>query len=67
MYNKEKSEKEIIVCLIKVFFGELFDFNGDGRLDAFERAADMSAFVNLMDEEDDDLEAEDSEDEDTEA
>lgn len=50
----------------KGFFGELFDFNGDGKLDAFKRAADMSAFVHLMDEEDNDFEAEDSEDEDTE-
>lgn len=50
----------------KVFFGELFDFNGDGKFDAFEQAADMAAFVHLMDEEDDDLETEDEEDEETE-
>lgn len=50
----------------KGFFGELFDFNGDGKLDAFEQAADMAAFVHLMDEEDDDLETEDEEDEEDE-
>ena len=32
------------------FFGGLFDFNGDGKLDSFERAADFAAFVGLMDE-----------------
>lgn len=32
------------------FFGGLFDFNGDGKLDDFERAADFAAFVGLMDE-----------------
>lgn len=31
----------------KGFFGSLFDFNGDGKLDTFERAADFAAFVNL--------------------
>ena len=32
------------------FFGGLFDFNGDGKLDSFERAADFAAFAELMDE-----------------
>lgn len=32
----------------KGLFGDLFDFNGDGKLDSFERAADFAAFVNLM-------------------
>ena len=31
----------------KGFFGGMFDFNGDGKLDSFERAADFAAFVNL--------------------
>ncbi|MDY6017606.1 MAG: hypothetical protein SPI97_08330 [Oscillospiraceae bacterium] len=34
----------------KGFFGGLFDFNGDGKLDSFERAADFAAFAELMDE-----------------
>lgn len=35
----------------KGFFGNLFDFNGDGKLDGFEKAADFAAFANLMDTE----------------
>ena len=31
----------------KGLFGDMFDFNGDGKLDSFERAADFAAFVNL--------------------
>lgn len=34
----------------KGFFGGLFDFNGDGKLDTFERAADTAAFMSLMEE-----------------
>lgn len=33
----------------KGFFGGLFDFDGDGKLDSLERAADFAAFVELMD------------------
>ena len=38
-------------------FGDLFDFNGDGRLDTLESAVEFNAFMNLID-----LEEEDSED-----
>lgn len=34
----------------KGFFGSLFDFNNDGKLDTFERAADFAAFAGLMSE-----------------
>ena len=34
----------------KGFFGGLFDFNGDGKLDGFERAADHLAFMNMVSE-----------------
>ena len=34
----------------KGFFGSMFDFNGDSKLDSFERAADFAAFVNLTSE-----------------
>lgn len=44
------------------FFGGLFDFNGDGKLDSFERAADFAAFAELMDEAERD-EADDDDDE----
>lgn len=51
----------------KGFFGGLFDFNGDGKLDSFERAADFAAFAELMDEaerdeadEDEELDSDDS-------
>ena len=38
----------------KGFFGDMFDFNRDGKLDSFESAADFAAFVNMMGENDDD-------------
>ena len=34
----------------KGFFGGLFDFNSDGKLDGFERAADHMAFMNMVSE-----------------
>jgi hypothetical protein len=37
----------------KGFFGNLFDFNRDGKLDSFERAADFAAFASLVSENDD--------------
>lgn len=40
------------------FFGGLFDLDGDGKLDDFERALDFSEFMELMEEE----EMEDTED-----
>lgn len=36
------------------FFGDLFDFDGDGRLDDFELAADSFAMFNLMEEDEED-------------
>lgn len=30
-------------------FGGLFDFNGDGKLDMFEGAAEFSFFMNMID------------------
>lgn len=32
------------------FFGEMFDFDGDGKLSAFEKAADLGAFLNMVEE-----------------
>ena len=32
----------------KGFFGDLYDFNGDGELDAIERTHDFMAFNELM-------------------
>ena len=32
------------------FFGGLFDFNNDDKLDIFERAADTAMFMSLVDE-----------------
>ncbi len=34
----------------KGFFGSLFDFDKDGKLDAFERAAEFMTFEMLMEE-----------------
>ena len=33
------------------FFGNMFDFNHDGKLDGFERAADFAMFTPLMEDE----------------
>ncbi len=44
---------------MKGFFGDLFDFNGDGKLDAMERAADFGMFAEMMEED----EQEDADDE----
>ena len=33
------------------FFGNMFDFNHDGKLDDFERVADFAMFTSLMEEE----------------
>ncbi len=38
--------------LDKGFFGDLFDFDGDGKLDTFEQAADFGAFMSLVENED---------------
>ena len=42
-------------------FDGLFDFNHDGKLDDFEKAAELATFMSIMDEEDfnDDLEDDD--------
>lgn len=34
----------------KCLFGGLFDFNGDGKLDSFEKAAEFSAFMHMVSE-----------------
>lgn len=34
------------------FFGMLFDLDGNGELDAFERAADLGAFIEMIEEDD---------------
>lgn len=33
----------------KGFFGGIFDFNNDGKLDGLERAADFGMFMNMVD------------------
>ena len=30
-------------------FGDLFDFNNDGKLDSFEKDAEFSAFMQMID------------------
>ena len=42
----------------KGFFGDLFDFNGDGKLDTFEKAADFGLFCQIMEDDEDDDEDE---------
>ena len=38
--------------------GDLFDFNNDGKLDAFEKAVEFSAFMDLIDSAEDEAEPE---------
>ena len=45
----------------KGFFGGLFDFNHDGKLDPMERAMDFMAFDKMMNESTDLLDDEDEE------
>lgn len=47
----------------KGFFGDLFDFNQDGKLDTFERTMDYMAFNDLMMEGSEDDEVDDEVDE----
>lgn len=42
-------------------FGDLFDFNKDGKLDAFEKAAEFTTFVSMMDKLDAESDTEESE------
>ena len=35
------------------FFGKLFDLDGDGKMNAFEMAADYALFNELMDKDED--------------
>lgn len=35
----------------KGLFGSLFDFNGDGKMDAFEKAAEFGMFMQTIDSE----------------
>ena len=30
-------------------FGDIFDFNNDGEMDAFEKGAEFGAFMNMVD------------------
>ena len=46
------------------FFGDLFDFNGDGHLDGFEQAADLGFFAYIMEEEEKRSRDEEDEDDD---
>ena len=43
------------------FFGKIFDFDGDGKLNTMERAMDFMAFNEMTKEEDDTYEEEDDE------
>ena len=44
-------------------FGNLFDFNGDGELDAFEKAAELGALMQMIEEEETDESENDNDDE----
>ena len=42
-------------------FGDLFDFNDDGKLDSFEKAAEFGLFMQMMEEQDPEENEEESE------
>ena len=44
-------------------FGDLFDFNGDGKLDSIEQATEFSAFMNLLDSEEEENSEDDTDEE----
>ncbi len=44
-------------------FGDLFDFNGDGKLDSLEQATEFSAFMNLLDSEEEENSEDDTDEE----
>ena len=44
-------------------FGDLFDFNGDGRLDSLESAIEFNAFMNLLDAEEEGNNGDDTDEE----
>lgn len=77
--NKEvlllgRENKTCFLCIggnnMSGFFGNLFDFNKDGKLSSFEKAADMAAFINIMSQNDnrsidcDDYDEDDDDDDD---
>ena len=39
---------------MKGLFGNMFDFNGDGELNAFEQAAEFMFFQKMIEDEEDD-------------
>ncbi len=43
-------------------FGELFDFNGDGKMDTFEKAAEFSILMHILEEENSSDDGSDEED-----
>ncbi len=49
-YNVINKEKRRIDMFDNGFFGNLFDFDGDGKLDAMEQAFDLAAFAQMMEE-----------------
>lgn len=44
-------------------FGDLFDFDGDGRLDSLESAVEFNTFMNLLDSDEEENNAEDTDEE----
>ena len=52
LYNKINQKDGLMeVVIMWGIFGELFDFNDDGKLDLFERASELAFLEELMKEE----------------
>ena len=43
-------ERRLNIMSDKGLFGGMFDFNGDGKLDSFEKAAEFGMFMQMMEE-----------------
>ena len=44
-------------------FGDIFDFDGDGKLDIIEQAAELAFIANIIEEEENDEETDEDDDE----
>ena len=56
--NHNRKKGWIVVGL----FGDLFDFNGDGKLGALKRGAEFSVFINILDSDEEESTDEDADD-----
>ena len=51
IYKKQRREQNM-----NGIFGDIFDFDGDGKLDCLEQAAELAFIANIIEEEENDEE-----------